>query len=82
MVKSQSTHVSISERALVARIKRRLAADGSQLLAARPDSRQAREVGRFYVVDSRQVVTQTHVDLTRFAKDLGVLHAWERLEKD
>ena len=73
----------ISERALAARVSRRLSKDGERLKACKEDSRAFNSLGRYYVVDiERNVVTDRRIDLEAFARKLGVLQAWEKLDRE
>jgi hypothetical protein len=46
---------------------------GMTLRACSERSRDRAELGAYYLVDSRGVVTERHVDLVRLARELGVL---------
>lgn len=61
--------------ALVKRVKRSPAMRRDRLTvrATSPRSRDRSELGEFYIVDSRGVVTERHVDIVRLARSLGVL---------
>ncbi|CRI63748.1 conserved hypothetical protein [Thiocapsa sp. KS1] len=72
----------VSERALFARLSRRLAKDGDILKKCRFDSRWYGDFGNYYIVDSRNAISATHVDLEGWAREMGVLQPWERLEDD
>ena len=71
----------ISERALLARVSRCLSKDGERLKTCKEDSRAFDTLGRYYVVDiQRNLVTDRNIDLEAYARKLGVLQAWEKLE--
>jgi hypothetical protein len=58
-----------------------LSKDGERLKTCKEDSRAFDTLGRYYVVDlTRNVVTDRQIDLEAFARKLGVLQAWEKLE--
>lgn len=63
----------LSERALVARINRRLNREGQTLRLCREDSRWFLELGRYYIVDDRNNITAQGVSLEALAADLGVM---------
>jgi hypothetical protein len=77
----------ISERALVRRVNRRLKAENHQMKRTRGfwDSNhfhhyEDTNLGRFYVVDLlRNFVVDYHIDLARYARDLGAMAEWEEL---
>jgi hypothetical protein len=77
----------ISERALVRRINRRLLAENHQMKRTRGfwDSNHLHHhedtnLGRFYVVDLlHNFVVDYHIDLVRYARDLGAMAEWEEL---
>lgn len=72
---------TVSERALMARINRKLDEDGEKLKKAR-QSEQA-ELGNYYVVSENQNTVTAHGidDLEAWARDLGVLKPFETLAK-
>ncbi len=73
------TTVPISERALIARINRKLKPEGEKLKTLRGE-RWFSDLGRYYTVDeNRNAVRDTHVNLEDWGRELGVLKAWERL---
>jgi hypothetical protein len=78
---SKPIKVPITERALIQRINRALAKEGQILRAARGERSRA-ELGDYYIVDlSRNTVEAQHCDPIKLGKELGVLQAWEVLEK-
>jgi len=79
----------VTVRAIVQRINRRLKreyADGERglfgLKAARsPRARQ--DLGDYYLLNlERNLIADTHVDLEKFGRELGVLQRYERVEED
>lgn len=76
--------VPVSERALVQRLRRALAKEGDRLFAnRRPSDFGPANVGHYYIVDGRNIMTDNDVDLVRLGRTLGVLRAWEQVvEKD
>ena len=74
--------VMISERALLARINRKLKQDNEKLRKCKVDSRGYSYLGDYYAVDlNRNTVTDTHVDLSEWGKEMKVLADFEQLEK-
>lgn len=77
-----SEKVKVSERALMARINRKIKPDELQLKKCREDARGYDYLGEFYTIDfSNNTVDDTHIDLTAYAKELGVLAGHEELER-
>ncbi len=78
MSKRRRMLVPISVRAALQRINRKLAPELRAVRKCPPKSRGFRELGRYYHVDmSSNMVTITHIDLTDFGQELGVLAEWE-----
>lgn len=72
----------VSERALIARINRKLAPDFESVRRCSPHSRSFSETGRYYLLDHRQNwVSDTWVDISEMANDLGVLRHYERFDE-
>lgn len=72
-----SKKVPITERALVARIRRRLAKAGELLRRTRGIDHN---LGAYYRVNvDRNFVVATHVDPEALGRELGVVHPWEAL---
>ena len=79
MATKTKTYAAVSERALIARINRKLAKDGWQLRRARgfwdrnqwhPDS----NLGRFFIVDvDRNFIVNTHIGLEAYGRELDAL---------
>lgn len=69
----------VSERAVIARINRKLAQNDEVLHKSR--SERARfDLGEFYTVNTRHnVMGETHVDLAALARELGALRGWEEI---
>jgi len=66
---------------VVQRINRVLRAKQKALRVAR--NRWRSDLGDYYIVDfSQNTIVETHVDLEVLARELGVLHAWERLTEN
>ena len=65
----------INPDALVKRVNRSPAMrrDGRRIRACAERSLERAELGAFYVVDARGIVTDRNVDLPRIARELGVL---------
>ena len=76
------TTVPVSERALIARINRKLKPEGEKLKKLRGD-RWLNDLGQYYVVDvSYNALTHPHVSLEDFARECGVLQDWEHLDEN
>jgi hypothetical protein len=76
-VKSQ-----ISKRALIARINRRLAADGRALKATRTEA-DRESMGDFFIVElERGRIVEAKVDLVARAKELDILKPYEQVTED
>ena len=71
---------AITQRALLARINRRLSRDLEAVRKCPTRSRHFHELGEFYHVDAnRNCVLCPDVDLVGFARELRVISAWEAL---
>ena len=76
------TKIPVSERALVARINRKLAHDGEKLYKSRTMWANLM-VGDHYILDvERNFTSGQPVDLKSLGKKLGVLKPYERLADD
>lgn len=76
-----TTKAPVSERALLARINRKLVKDGEKLLRCKQSTRAYAELGDYYVVDTgANVILSKNCDLEETGRELGVLAAWEELE--
>jgi hypothetical protein len=73
-----ATKYTVSERALIGRVKRKLARKDQSLTVAREDGRLHANVGRFSVWDTHTLV-DSHVKLDTLARELGAMHADEEL---
>lgn len=62
---------TLSEKAVIGRINRRL--QDEQVCVARHGTNLCGNVGRYYALDDRNVITATHIDLETWARDLGAL---------
>ena len=73
----------VSERAMQARINRKLAQEGQKLMKTQPHSRDRGELGRWYIVDENTNTIAAHgIDtLEALASELGTLKAGETLEQ-
>jgi len=77
-----SKKVNVSERAIIARIKRAIAKDDLLLCVCRENSNSFAELGRYYLVDGRSSVLITkHISLAGYAKEVGVLKPYEKIQK-
>jgi hypothetical protein len=79
-MKTPKMLAGVSERALIARINRKLRDDDEVLRRCRETTRDYNRLGDFFIVDVRQnCVVNAHVDLEALARELRCMHAWERL---
>jgi hypothetical protein len=70
----------VSERALIGRVRRKLARKNQLLTVAREDGRLHSNVGRFSIWDSyTNALLYSHVKLQGLARELGVMHSDEVL---
>lgn len=80
MAKKKPAVVTIAERALLARIQRRLKLDGQKLLKCRhQDPATYAQLGTYYIVDEHTIVA-THQEPETLGRELGVLKPYEKLE--
>jgi hypothetical protein len=71
------TKVPITERALLRRINRRLAANHETLKSPRGEAAR-RELGYYYRLDlANNTIKAANVDLGELGRELGVLRLWE-----
>jgi hypothetical protein len=74
-----SGKASVSLRALILRINRKLKTNNEVLKMPRGD-RQKRELGDFYIFDSnRDAIIAKDVDPESYGREIGVLRAWEQV---
>jgi hypothetical protein len=74
--------VPVSLRAVIQRINRRLGSEEKVLKIARSE-RVKDAVGWYYVLDvNRNWVISRWVNVEQYARDLGVLKEWERMEQE
>ena len=73
------TTVPVGERALIARINRKLKPEGEKLKKLRGE-RWLNDLGQYYVIDVTQnSLLHPDVDLEGFARECGALEDWEHL---
>jgi hypothetical protein len=84
--KAKGTKVPVTERALIQRINRKLAADNQLLRTARyiRDDRGGwypnPDLGRYYVIDlNGNLLIYRDVDLEQLARELAAIAPWEQL---
>lgn len=68
----------VSERALLARINRKLNDGGRKLCRSKPSDKSHETLGRFYLADEHSVL-EAHVDLVKLGRELGCLKDSETL---
>lgn len=74
--------VKVTERALVARLTRKLASEGLQLKKCRADSRWYNDMGQYFAVQlDGNAVRERHIDLEALARKAGVLRGFEVLDQ-
>lgn len=72
--------VSVSPPAVLARVNRKLAAEGSILKRCRRDSRSHDQFGDYYMVNfNSNDIFKMQCELEEEARELGVLGDWEVL---
>jgi hypothetical protein len=72
--KAKAPRVSVSTRAVLARVNRKLAHEGSVLKRCRQDSRDHDELGDYYMVNSNSNgIFKVQCELEEEARELGVL---------
>lgn len=78
--KTKIQKVPVSDRALLARINRKLAAGDEVLKRCREDSRSYYQLGDYYLVDlNSNGIVRMNCDLEVEGRKLGVLNKWEVL---
>ena len=79
MAKSQK--VKVSERALLARINRKLQPGGEVMKRCRESSRAHDELGDYYLVNLRRgAVADKHIALEAYGRVMKLLQDYEELE--
>jgi aspartyl aminopeptidase len=64
---------SNTERAILARVNRKLVKQGGRLLVCPENSRWFNNLGRYYCVNNNNIITAQFVDLDDWAKELAVI---------
>lgn len=74
--------VMVSERAVVSRIRRKLAREGTSLHRYRSSNPPDHNIGDWYMVDAHNHVCGPYIsDIGELAADMGVLKPWEELAR-
>jgi hypothetical protein len=68
--------VPITERTLIARMRRTLRKAGEDLYKATPEQQRATGLGKYYLVGSKGVIDK-NVDIKILARELKLLQPWE-----
>ena len=68
----------ITERVLIARVRRSLRKAGEDLRMATPEQRKAAGLGKYYLIDSKGIIDE-NVDIEDLARELKLLGPWETL---
>lgn len=77
---SELKKVMLSERAVEARINRKLAQDNKKLCKSRQNTMAYNNMGRYYIVDTyNNTLIRSEVNLKNLALELGVMAQWETL---
>ncbi len=71
--------VPVSERALMARINRKLAPKGQAFHKFRVRTPYSEQIGTYYTVEGRNITGPAGDDLEAIARDLGLLRPYEAL---
>jgi len=72
--------LKVSERALFARINRKVHDNDLKICRCRPDRRGYNDLGDYYTVDWRiNGIMHTHLDLEDYGREVGVLKDYEEL---
>jgi hypothetical protein len=80
MTAKKPRRLPITERALVQRLRRHLSKDNERLLTnRRPERFGPAFVGKYYILDGRNIMTDHNVDIVKMAKELGAIRPWEQL---
>jgi DNA-binding response OmpR family regulator len=74
----ETIKIKVSERALLARLRRALAKEGEILKTTRP--RDYSTLGDYYIVNDRNCVTAAGVDLESLAREMKLLKPYEEVE--
>lgn len=74
-----TTKVPVSTIALELRVKRALAKTDELLRKNRPGSNAERQMGQYFIVDSRNNITATNIDLEKTARELGLMKDYEEV---
>jgi hypothetical protein len=69
----------VSERALFARMNRKLVKDGVRLHRAKVNSKVALTLGEYYTTENNSVTAQ-FINLEDWAKEMNALKPWEVLD--
>lgn len=70
----------VTENAVRLRVDRLLRRTGDRLCICRRGSRSFYELGRYYVVNERNVVDMKHFDIEDFAREVGLLKPDEAIQ--
>jgi len=74
--------ITISARALIQRLNRKLAPD-KMIKSNRRSERLTHQYGTYYVLDIKQKkVVQSRVDLAQLARRLGAINDWEEINAE
>lgn len=72
--------MKVTERALIARINRKLSHGGEKFCIARKGTQLHWNLGRYYVLDFyRNTVVNSHLDLESYGREIGALSELESL---
>jgi len=78
--KTKAPKVAVSARAVLDRVNRKLAGEGSRLRRCRQNSRNHDDLGDYYMVNlNSDAIFKVQCELEEEARELGVLGEWEVL---
>jgi hypothetical protein len=76
----ESSVYVVTEREVAGRVQLILAGAGDRLRKCDPKTQGYSNLGTYHVVDDRNVVVYSPVNFESFARDLGALQPYERME--
>jgi hypothetical protein len=68
--------VPVTERTLIARMRRVLRKAGEDLRMATPEQRKTMGLGKYYLIDSKGIIDNA-IDIEILASELKLLQPWE-----
>ncbi len=74
--------IPVSERALIARVNRKLSKEDKRIRKTRPESRARYNLGIYYLLNYQNIVIDYDFNLQEMADKCGVLHEREFLSTE